>query len=144
MTRTTLTLALVSAALLAQASPLSGQSKNFAPLVNHDGQGWTERYIDVPFLGQVNAYVPKTATTDVVLFLSGDDGWQLGVVDMARRIAPHHVIVVGLNFVAMRKGQGDVACWDTSAVLAEIAHATEDQLHVTPYRPPTLVGYSSG
>jgi pimeloyl-ACP methyl ester carboxylesterase len=144
MTRTALALALVGAMVLAQASPLSGQSKNFAPLVNHDGQSWTERYIDVPFLGQVNAYVPKTPTTDVVLFLSGDDGWQLGVVDMARRIMPKHVIVIGLNFVALRKSQGDGECWDTSKQLTEIAKAAEAELKVNGYHPPTLIGYSSG
>lgn len=144
MTRTALALALVGATVLAVASPLSGQSKNFAPVVNHDGQSWTERYIDVPFLGQVNAYVPKTPTTDVVLFLSGDDGWQLGVVDMARRIMPKHVIVIGLNFVALRKSQGEGACWDTSAQLTEIAKAAETELKVSGYHPPTLIGYSSG
>ena len=67
----------------AAAEPiLPGASKNFAPLVNKASQTWTERYLDVPVLGQTSAYVPKTPTSDVVLFLSGDDGWQLGVVDM--------------------------------------------------------------
>jgi hypothetical protein len=123
---------------------LPGASKNFAPLVNKASQTWTERYVDVPVLGQTSAYVPKTPTSDVVLFLSGDDGWQLGVVDMARRIAARHIAVVGLNFVWMKRHQVDVACWDTAGELEEIAHAAEAQIGVKPYRPPTLVGYSSG
>jgi predicted esterase len=130
-----------------QASPaplLPGASKNFAPLVNRESQAWTERYLDVPVLGQVTAYIPKTPTTNVALFLSGDDGWQLGVVDMARRIVSKHVIVVGLNFVWMRRNQGDVACWDTSAQLEAIARAAETDLGLDAYRPPTLIGYSSG
>src|SRR5579863_1547904 len=94
-----------------------GASKNFAPLVNKESQSWTERYVDVPVLGQTSAYVPKAPTTDVVLFVSGDDGWQLGVVDMARRIVAHHVVVIGLNFVWMRRNVGEVACWDTAAEL---------------------------
>jgi len=129
----------------AAAEPiLPGASKNFAPLVNKASQTWTERYVDVPVLGQTSAYVPKTPTSDVVLFLSGDDGWQLGVVDMARRIAARHIAVVGLNFVWMKRHQTDVACWDTAGELQEIARAAEAQIGVKPYRPPTLVGYSSG
>ncbi len=123
---------------------LPGASKNFAPLVNKAAQTWTERYVDVPVLGQTSVYVPKTPTSDVVLFLSGDDGWQLGVVDMARRIAARHIAVVGLNFVWMKRHQVDVACWDTAGELEEIARTAEAQIGVKPYRPPTLVGYSSG
>jgi len=135
----------VPAAQQAAAEPiLPGASKNFAPLVNKASQTWTERYLDVPVLGQTSAYVPKTPTSDVVLFLSGDDGWQLGVVDMARRIAARHIAVVGLNFVWMKRHQTDVACWDTAGGLQEIARAAEAQIGVKPYRPPTLVGYSSG
>jgi len=129
----------------AAAEPiLPGASKNFAPLVNKASQTWTERYVDGPVLGQTSAYVPKPPTADVVLFLSGDDGWQLGVVDMARRIAARHIAVVGLNFVWMKRHQTDVACWDTAGELQEIARAAEAQIGVKPYRPPTLVGYSSG
>jgi hypothetical protein len=132
---------------LPQATPaplVPGASKNFAPLVNHESQSWTERYLDVPIVGQVTAYVPKGPTTNVALFLSGDDGWQLGVVDMARRIASKRVIVVGLNFVWVRRNQADVTCWDTSATLETIARAAEAELGLGAYHPPTLVGYSSG
>lgn len=128
----------------AAAPILPGASKNFAPLVNRESQSWTERYLDLPIVGQTTAYVPKIRTTDVVLFLSGDDGWQLGVVDMARRIVPKRVIVLGLNFVWLRRNQGDVACWDTSAELTTIATAAEAALGLDAYHPPTLVGYSSG
>jgi hypothetical protein len=128
----------------ASAPLLPGASKNFAPLVNRESQTWTERYLDLPIVGQTTAYVPKVRTTDVVLFLSGDDGWQLGVVDMARRIVPKRVIVLGLNFVWLRRNQGDVACWDTSAELETIATAAETALGLDAYHPPTLIGYSSG
>ena len=128
----------------AMAQAGEGASKNVAPLVNTASQAWIERYITVPVIGQVNAYVPKQPTTDVVLFLSGDGGWYLGVVDMARRIAPKGVIVVGLNYVALRKGQGEMTCWDTAAELEEIAQAAERELELPTYHPATLVGYSSG
>ena len=44
----------------------------------------------------------------------------------------------------MKRHQVDVACWDTAADLDAIARSAESQIGVEPYRPPTLVGYSSG
>ena len=128
----------------APAPILPGASKNFAPLVNSSPQSWTEQYLDVPVLGQTNAYVPKQPTTDVAIFLSGDDGWTLGVVDMARRIAARRVIVIGVNFVWMRRHEGDVACWNTATDIEAVAKFAEQQLGLKTYTAPTLAGYSSG
>jgi hypothetical protein len=135
---------LTPAAPQTPAPILPGASKNFAPLVNSNAQTWTEQYLDVPILGQTNAYVPKQPAGDVAIFLSGDDGWTLGVVDMARRIAARRVIVVGVNFVWMRRHEGDVACWNTATDIESVARFAEQQLGLKTYTPPTLVGYSSG
>ena len=89
----------------APAKPAPSQ-KNYAPLLNAPGQAWEEKYIDVPFIGKTNVYAPKQPTKNVVLFLSGDGGWELGVLDMSRRIAPKG-IVIGLNFVTLRKDTSD-------------------------------------
>ena len=127
----------------AASAPKASPQKNFAPLINAVGQSWVEKYINVPVIGQVNAYVPKQPSHQIVLFLSGDGGWELGVLDMSRRIAPK-ATVVGLNYVTLRKGTGDAECWMTSRMLDEIAHAAETELNMPDYVPPILVGYSSG
>src|SRR5206468_2759651 len=59
---------------------------NWTALRNSDRQTWEEKFINVPILGKVNAYVSKKPTTNVVLMLSGDGQWRLGVIDMSRRI----------------------------------------------------------
>jgi type IV secretory pathway VirJ component len=105
---------------------------------------WTEETIEVPILGKVTAYVPKRPVTHVVLFLSGDGGWNLGVIDMARRIQPK-AIVIGVSYVALRKASGTgPRCWMPAGDLEEIAHAAEKTLKLPDYYPPILVGYSSG
>lgn len=46
---------------------------------------WVERQIRVPLVSKATVYVSARPTTNVVLFISGDGGWNKGVVDMARR-----------------------------------------------------------
>jgi type IV secretory pathway VirJ component len=107
-------------------------------------RSWDERTLTVPFVGQATAYVPKQPVTHVVLFISGDGGWNLGVVDMARRIMPK-AIVVGISYVALRRARRPASqCWMPAGDLEEIAHAAERQLNLPQYSPPILIGYSSG
>src|SRR3954468_17519543 len=47
--------------------------------------------------GQVAIYRSTPHPKNVVLFLSGDGGWNLGVVDMARSLASMYSLVVGIN-----------------------------------------------
>src|SRR3954464_1412122 len=47
--------------------------------------------------GQVAIYRSTPHPKNVVLFLSGDGGWNLGVVDMARSLASMDSLVVGIN-----------------------------------------------
>jgi type IV secretory pathway VirJ component len=107
---------------------------------------WEERSLDLPIVGPSVAYVPRQATNRVVLFISGDGGWNLGVVDMARRVAPQ-AVVIGISYPALRKaadarpGQG---CWYPAADLELISHAAQRRLGLRQYEPPVLVGYSSG
>jgi type IV secretory pathway VirJ component len=107
--------------------------------------GWDERVLHVPVVGQASVYVPHHPTTsNVVVFMSGDGGWNLGVVDMARRMMPK-AIVIGISYVALRKAPGPgVTCWMPSGDIEVIAHDAEKQLNLPAYQPPALVGYSSG
>lgn len=115
-----------------------------APLVNSPKQAWTEQMIEVPLVGHATAYVPKQPTTHVVLFLSGDGRWELGVVDMARRIAPK-AVVIGIDYVALRRSHaGSSACWQPVSDLEQIARAAERAVNLPEYHPPILLGYSSG
>jgi len=106
-----------------------------------------EGKIEVPILGEVPFYRPANLAVarGVVLFLSGDGGWNLGVLDMARRLAPHGV-VLGISLPAYRRfAETETGrCWYPAGELEAIARAAEKRLGLPHYLEPVLVGYSSG
>jgi type IV secretory pathway VirJ component len=108
---------------------------------------YVEQRIDLPVFGRATVYRPDPVerTRGVVLFVSGDGGWKLGVVDMARRTADR-TIVVGLSMPAWQKAvQSDPGrCWFPAGELESVAQRIEKMYHLPRYLKPILVGYSSG
>ena len=106
---------------------------------------WDEKPIALPLAGSGVAYVPRTPTPRVVLFISGDGGWNAGVVDMARRIAAEQAIVIGVSYPALKRGSArQGGCWYVASDLELISHAAQKTLKLPQYHAPVLVGYSSG
>jgi type IV secretory pathway VirJ component len=106
--------------------------------------GWEERVMKVPVVGQATVYVPRhPQTSNVILFISGDGGWNLGVVDIARRMMPK-AIVAGISYVGLRKNGVGPNCWMPSGDIEIIAKDVQRQLQLPNYQQPALVGYSSG
>ncbi len=103
--------------------------------------------VDLPGFGTVSVYRPEPIENarGVVLFVSGDGGWNLGVVDMARRLAPR-AIVAGLSMTAwqQRAERQPGRCWYPAGELESAAQALEKRYRLPRYVPPILVGYSSG
>ncbi len=106
-----------------------------------------EEHATVPLFGKVTVYRPEPIreTRGVVLFVSGDGGWNKGVVDMARRIAPR-AIVAGLSMPLWQKVAEKSAsrCWFPAGELESVAQALEKTYALPRYLHPILVGYSSG
>src|SRR5258705_9433212 len=50
--------------------------------------------------GQVMVYRSSPTPRNVVLFVSGDGGWNLGVVDMARELTTLDAMVIGVDIRA--------------------------------------------
>jgi type IV secretory pathway VirJ component len=106
-----------------------------------------ESTVRVPFAGQARLYSPEGKPSEAVLFLSGDGGWNKGVVDMARRaVRVTGALVAGLSYPAIAKAAGTekVPCWCPACDLEEIGKAVEKQAGFKQYAPPILIGYSSG
>jgi pimeloyl-ACP methyl ester carboxylesterase len=85
----------------------------------------------------VHRYLPAAVPRcPPVLLLSGDGGWELGVVDWARTLQAEGYEVVGLDAARMVRVAG-------SGGLAAIAAAWPVLRGLTS-RPPVLLGYSRG
>ena len=66
------------------------------------GTGYADT-ITAPGFGTVTIYQPDTSPQQVVLFLSGDGGWNLGVIGMAERLRRAGALVVGIDIRAFVK-----------------------------------------
>jgi type IV secretory pathway VirJ component len=98
-----------------------------------------------PGFGTVHVYAPRGAPSQVVLFISGDGGWNLGVIPMARRLQAEGALVVGIDirtFLASLEHSG--ACAYPAGSLEELSRAAQLRHRLPEYHAPILVGYSSG
>ncbi|MGB8692048.1 MAG: AcvB/VirJ family lysyl-phosphatidylglycerol hydrolase [Steroidobacteraceae bacterium] len=106
-----------------------------------------EREFDYgPPFGRIALYMPEGRPRSMVLFLSGDGGWHLGVVRMARAFTAAGVAVAGLD---VRHYLADItahpgSCRYMAADFETLAHRVQRELHLNDYQLPLLYGYSSG
>ena len=105
-----------------------------------------DRWIDVAGFGEVALYRPKTDARGLVLFASGDGGWNLGVTDMAHEAAGLGYWVAGFSTPRYLKAldAGDGSCSDADGVLASLADSLVRELALPATTRAVIVGYSSG
>lgn len=106
----------------------------------------TEGSITLGRFGRVALYYPTPRPSQVVLFVSGDGGWNLGVVDMARELASLDAIVAGIDITHLLKqlGAGNESCSYPAADFEALSKYIQREFDFPRYKPPILVGYSSG
>jgi type IV secretory pathway VirJ component len=96
--------------------------------------------------GTVSVYHGRGEPRNVALFLSGDGGWNLGVVSMARRLADKNSVVAGIDirhYLAQLEAAGQ-KCVSPATDFENLSHYLQSKLGLKKYLQPTLVGYSSG
>ena len=99
----------------------------------------------VPTFGQVAVYRPANRPAQVVLFISGDGGWNLGVVSMAERLRDLGALVVGLDIRTFLKSlETSKGCAYPAGALEGLSRAIQLRYKLPAYERPILVGYSSG
>ena len=106
-----------------------------------------ERTLDYPPIGKVTLYGNMSRPTSLVLFLSGDGGWNLGVIDMARALAQDgQTLVVGIDIIKYYKKlqASSGKCLYPSSDLEDLSEFVQRELALPDYHKPVLVGYSSG
>jgi type IV secretory pathway VirJ component len=96
--------------------------------------------------GEVALYRNSPHPKNVVLFFSGDGGWNLGVVDMARILADMDSLVVGIGVpdYVKKLNASKESCLYPASELELLSKYVQKQLGFPSYVPPVLVGYSSG
>jgi type IV secretory pathway VirJ component len=101
--------------------------------------------VTVPAFGPITIYRGDAPPQSVVLFLSGDGGWNEGVMDMAGRLRDAGALVVGIDIRAfLRSLEASPRCAYPAGALEELARAVEQREKLPRYLPPILAGYSSG
>lgn len=94
----------------------------------------------------VTLYYAPGSITNVVLFVSGDGGWNLGVVDMARSLQSLGTLVAGVDI--RRYFHHLIAskahCIYPAGDLELLSKFVQKECNLPKYIRPILVGYSSG
>ncbi len=95
--------------------------------------------------GTVSVYIPEGIPRSVTIFLSGDGGWNLGVVGMAKALQDQGAVVIGVDVTRyLHALQGKRACQLIAGDFENLSHRIQKEIGMREYHVPVLVGYSSG
>ena len=96
--------------------------------------------------GSVTVYNESLRPANVVLFVSGDGGWNLGVVDMARSLATLDALVVGIDITRYlhELERSTQPCSYPAGDFELLSKYVQKKYGYEDYVSPILVGYSSG
>jgi type IV secretory pathway VirJ component len=106
-----------------------------------------ERTLPGGRFGDVTVATPAGPVKSVALFISGDGGWHLGVVGMARHLVDAGAVVVGIDIRRYLDELGRIepsGCNDLAVDFERLSHDVQKRLSLPEYRVPVLLGYSSG
>jgi type IV secretory pathway VirJ component len=94
----------------------------------------------------VHVYKPKSEVRHLVLFFSGDGGWDDGLADIARSLAEQGALVAGIDtsdlYEELEKDGGK--CVFPVGDLENLSHFVQAYYKLPTYFTPILIGYSAG
>jgi type IV secretory pathway VirJ component len=96
--------------------------------------------------GAISVYRRSEHPSHVVLFVSGDGGWNLGVVPMAETLAGADAAVAGIDIRRYRSAfdRPSESCGYPAADFEALSQWLQKRLGYSAYTTPILAGYSSG
>jgi len=96
--------------------------------------------------GDIAIYRPSPAPAHVAIFLSGDGGWNKGVLDMADALVERDTLVLGVDTAHYLKAlaRSSDSCNYPAGELEALSQYVQKKLELPTYGVPVLVGYSSG
>lgn len=98
-----------------------------------------------PF-GRVMLYQSGLSPSTLILFVSGDGGWNLGVAEMARALSQENALVAGIDITRYLASlnRRETPCVYPAADFESLSKFVQKQRGVKSYLRPVLIGYSSG
>ena len=109
-----------------------------------------ETHLPAGRFGKVTVYIPEGTPQSVAIFLSGDGGWNLGVVSMAHALTDMGAVVIGVDIRQYLGALGKAAqrenppCQLIAGDFENLSHQIQKEIGMFVYHVPVLVGYSSG
>ena len=109
-----------------------------------------ETHLPAGRFGTVTVYIPDGSPKSVAIFLSGDGGWNLGVVSMAKSLVDMGAVVIGVDIRQYLGALGkaaekpDAKCQLIAGDFENLSHQIQKEIGMFVYHVPVLVGYSSG
>ena len=96
--------------------------------------------------GNITLYRQSDHPSHVVIFVSGDGGWNLGVVDMAKKLSTLNALVVGIDIVHYLKQleSSSEKCSYPASDFEALSKYVQKKIDSPRYIQPVLIGYSSG
>jgi len=96
--------------------------------------------------GKLYIYKPAKVPDALVLFVSGDGGWNEGTIKMGRQLVTEGAMVVGINihnFMINKMAQHE-KCYYPAGDFEELSLYLQKKYKFKNYFKPILMGYSSG
>jgi len=109
-----------------------------------------ETHLPAGRFGKVTVYIPEGTPQSVAIFMSGDGGWNLGVIGMARALTQMGAVVIGVDIRQYLGSLGKAAqrenapCQPIAGDFENLSHQIQKEIGMFTYHVPVLVGYSSG
>ena len=95
---------------------------------------------------KVMLYQKSKIPSSVVLFISGDGGWEHGVINMAKFLALQGALVLGVDAKIYNQNltKENVDCYDSALDFIDLSDFIQKKYHFLNHVKPILVGYSYG
>lgn len=96
--------------------------------------------------GKVVIYHPEKVPDAFILFISGDGGWNSGVVNMANQVTAKGAMVAGIDIRHYLKSTKSLKsnCYYPAGDFEEMSLTIQKKYKLNQYLKPILIGYSSG
>jgi len=147
---TALTTAPTTAPVAAAAAPAGANAPRAAQHARSSPDDRDATRLPAGRFGGVHVYFPEDEPRSVAIFVSGDGGWELGVIAMARALAAMGAVVIGVDirqyFAGLERAAAHpgAPCQMIAADFEALSHQVQREVGMSEYHVPVLVGYSSG